>query len=268
MSNWEKTMCKRIEDILSDGKYLNEARINLEGMMTTEDNKPNFVIAETGKPLILLTNHNSHTLLEAFLSRDDIKYLESGEVSVEDYLNSSYFFFGHFWPEGNITGAYWKKLDDIRGLHNSDEIKKFLCMEYCRGRMLFGFQRTCNAISSCCNPIMCPYNPTSITYDDQGKPIVEIPENGAKTDLFRELNRKVRAYGYRIEYLDVYNATILGNEENCIYLHTSSIRQAEEKYDFPSIKAEIEGKMLSQALYYPEQDFHKFVENLKIVFTF
>lgn len=57
MSNWEETMCKRIEDILSCGGHLDEARINLEGMMTTEDNKPNFVIAETGKPLILLTNH-------------------------------------------------------------------------------------------------------------------------------------------------------------------------------------------------------------------
>ena len=266
MSKFEQTFAERIEQIIGLDR-----QIQISGVYYTSNSN---VLSEyyyrnsgdsaDGKPLLLMLNKGIKTQMKTYeliliTSYRDGEKLKEEKINMDEYINTSKFFFGHEWQEGKVEGPYWTSLYESTGLVQIDKIIKFFAMQKCRKSIITGIITGCYYEQNCiCDMKICPYNPCSITFDELPK-----IENGAKSTLFNAVNRKIRKKGYKLEYLRGYGL-VSGREYGKIYLHISTIKVNE--IGFPSIEAEIPMYILNSVLYNPDQDFDKLIEDYEIVF--
>lgn len=63
----------------------------------------------------------------------DYKRLDNSEITVSEYIATSYFYFGYYLKSGNfIDGAYWQPLELTKGIRDRSKIMRYLVITQCR----------------------------------------------------------------------------------------------------------------------------------------
>lgn len=64
---------------------------------------------------------------------EDFDLLLNEKITVENYVNNSYWCFGYYWGGGSMLyGAKWQPLEEGPGIHNTEKIKRYLEILTCR----------------------------------------------------------------------------------------------------------------------------------------
>ena len=139
---------------------------------------------QDGRPLIM--KHSLNSLL-VVLPQDDFRKLATNVVSIDDYINTSYWNYGYIWPTGGIiSSVYWQPLEKGPGIHDKRKICRYLNMISCKiDRLTTGSSISKSKCNKCyVNATSCPYSPCHI-YGLMKVLVVQEPNE--KKRLFDEL---------------------------------------------------------------------------------
>ena len=114
---------------------------------------------DPGKPLILYYCYYLGNSFEVEINSDDWYNLKSGNVTPEDYVNNSNWYYGYLWDGGTIiTGGYIQALENRAGIHDKEKILRYMTIISCRGDFLSnGYIPSKDGCFDC--PVKdCPYS--------------------------------------------------------------------------------------------------------------
>lgn len=223
-TGWKTEFSKKVSNLI--GYHLGEEHIH------SDDNNFYYYIRqlEPGRPLLLM--HYRGPLM-AVIPDKDYQKLEAGEVDVDTYVDSSYFYFGYFWGGGNLTGAYWQPLEDTAGIHEKDKILRYLRILSCRtARQSSGYRPTAERCQHCC--IDCTTCPLS-SLNETGSWDKEVSEYDPRTTFFNQIQEKTGA------------TFICSHEENNNKVRLRRVNKA-------TLIADVPHHLLNEMMYHPEKD--------------
>lgn len=246
MANWKFEFSNRISDLI--GFYISEESVHSDetGYYTIHSLLP-------GHAFIGMRYHNH---LFAVIPEEDYKKLESGNTSVEDYIDKSRFFFGYYWRSSGapINNTYWKPFEDTTGIHSKERISRYLQILSCRTHFkLSGFMPTCKNCKSCkLNASSCPFSKLNIS----GKWENEEIEFDGRIEMLNAIKSKLKDLGFNLSSIIPHTST----RENIILSRGNNPN---------SINVLVNKYILNNLLYNPtpEMNWDSFVDTFNIVLS-
>ncbi len=149
---------------------------------------------QTGYPIVL---RHQKGPLSMIIPDMDMKRMESGEISVEEYVNNSIWSFGFFCPGPSfVESIYWTVIEREGGIHDKKKINRYLTILGCRSAFLnmgwMADKRTCRE----CSVKNCPMSRFSGNHSWEG----EIKERDERNLFYKTVkNRIEKDFGFVVE---------------------------------------------------------------------
>lgn len=113
---------------------------------------------------------------------DDLRKMESGEVSAHDYIYTANWLVGYYWGGGSmIGGGYYQPFDIIGG---KNEIRRYFKILSCRGNYISSGYKPSKERCSACSVENCPFSKYK-----EGNWDNEFKEHDSRIDFFEALYR-------------------------------------------------------------------------------
>ena len=146
--------------------------------------------AESGKPLFL---HHYRGPFFIDIPQDDYERLATGQVSPEDYINSSQWMFGYYHGGASMTsGGYFRPLEDTPGINDRDKIYRFMHIIACEGNYrASGYTPTAERCQQC-SVEKCPF---SYHKGNRGNYARDVARPDGRVKLYRAINKLLMEFG-------------------------------------------------------------------------
>lgn len=175
------------------------------------------------------------------LPYEDFQRLDQEEITVDDYIATSYFNYGYFWGGGDlIGGAYWQPFEQEAGVHDTERISRYLQILGCRTHKIScGYGPTEDRCQKCqLDATTCPFSPLNQTGSWEN----EVQEPDGRRKLFEAIDLRLKRelgfeWSFRCAHSDNRDEMCLfpGREPNTVEVYVSS-------------------KLLNDLLYHPHED--------------
>ena len=229
-SNWKKDFSEKVSSFI--GHQIGIDNINSDASVYHCYIK----FLYPARPLILV---DSKGVLFAVLPNIDYQKLESGTISVEEYLNSSFFYFGYARNTGYLTGVYWQPLENniLPKIVDREKIYRYLKLLICKSTSKY-------KCSSCkLNSTFCPLcKPDPV---DAWKK--EVNEYDQRLIFFESLKKQLKKMGFDVAY---FSSTDSGLEVRLNIIGSKTIPYVPQW-------------LLNDMLYHPERDWSNILKLLK-----
>lgn len=203
---------------------------------------------QANHPLIL--NHYRGPLIMVIPFKD-FELLQNEVITVEEYVNDSYWCFGYHWGgDSMLHGAKWQPLEEEPGIHNTEKIKRYLKILTCRT-----YERSSGHIPTTeectqCFVERCPFSYYEPKYRDSSWEN-EVLEADDRIKFFEEVKVLIKEK-FGLDALDCLN-----QKENSISLTPS--------YEKDSVTIFLPEYLLIDMLYNPgKYDIIETVNSLKL----
>lgn len=204
-----------------------------------------------GYPVMLI--HYRGPLCAA-IPTQDYKDLDSGKITVAEYMHTAHFNWGYMKNDGLIGGVYWQPLEE-QGIHNKEVISRYLHILSCRMSKYYtgedvNFEK-CKSCDICY--ASCPCSPRNILGDWKNE-ILETRD--ARMELFENLMAWIDGLGYKL----VWPMSYIADEWD---LRLSMVKDKK-------LVVEVSFKLLNELLYHPdvEYDWEEVRKNFNIILNF
>ncbi len=239
---------KSLSRIVSDkiGMVIGVERIRTDANCWLHYNIPTRGL-QAGYPIVL---RHEKGPLSMIIPDVDMKQMESGEISVEEYVDNSIWSFGFFWPRPTfLESTYWTVIEKEGGIHQRETINRYLTILDCRSDFLnkgrMASKRTCKE----CSVKGCPLSRFSGNSSWDG----EIKERDERNLFYRKVKSRIER---RFDFV----------VENCMLQKGNSILLLPSQTINPKkvgITVYLNDALMVDLLYHPEKtDFEKLAEEL------
>lgn len=191
-----------------------------------------------GYPVLAMHYRGSLMLALPFA---DYAQLESGEITVDQYVANSHWNYGYYWSGGSLLdGIYWQPLEDGVGIHDKERISRYLQIMHCRTCMRSsGYRPTVELCQRCKLVTPCPLSPLSqkCTWE------AEIAEPDGRRLLFEAVAQRIKSeLGFNCFLFRPH-----GSERDEILLCPG--------YELNRVKVCLHKDVLNDLLYHPKDNY-------------
>lgn len=188
-------------------------------------------------PLLIIHYRGPLVLMLPF---EDYQRLNSEEVTVDAYIESSFFNYGYYLGGGDLlNGAYWQPLEEGVGIHNTEYISQHLHFLSCRSSRWMSRQISQECCEHCpLDGARCQYSP--LNHDVSGGYI--LTENDDRRHLFYAVEERVqRELGFQL-----YSRTAHEGDRHELRLYPG---------DMPNtVTIGVSAELLNDLLYHPQPE--------------
>lgn len=187
------------------------------------------------------------------LPYDDFQRLGQERITVDDYIATSYFYYGYFWGGGNVIGGvYWQPLEKGTGIHDTERISRYLRILACRTfKSSCGYGPTEDRCQKCqLDATTCPFSPLNQTGDWKN----EVQEPDKRRKLFEAINiRLERELGFECC-------------SRCAHRGESDELRLFPGWESNTVEAYVSDNLLNDLLYHPfkDRDWQQWADELVI----
>jgi len=147
-------------------------------------------------PLIL--NHYRGPLFMVVPTEDWIA-MENGDISAQEYVDTSYWNFGYFWGGGSLLGGVqWQPFEDGTGIHETEKISRYLSILSCRTHLRLSGYMPSDQKCRACAVDRCPFSPleekkTGASWDNEPQ------EKDDRVEFYKAVKARVeKEFGFKV----------------------------------------------------------------------
>ncbi len=162
-----------------------------------ESNRRHYYIPKFNKGDAFFGHHYRGPFFVDIPKEDWIK-LAKGEITPEEYVDSTRWFFGYYWGGGSMVGGgYFTPLECTAGIHDKEKIRRIMKPFSCRGCYLASGYRPSESECMLCDVTYCPYSAVAEKTVGETSELANLPDN--RYDFFKAVNDFIeKEYGYKL----------------------------------------------------------------------
>ena len=121
----------------------------------------------------------------------DFEEMVDDVISVEDYVNSSFWNYGYYWGGGSVLyGIFWQQLEDTTGIHDTEKIFRYLTILGCRTHQNSTGYRPSKERCEACELANCPFS-TLESKKQNASWDNEVKEENNREKLFLAVRKRI-----------------------------------------------------------------------------